>query len=239
MSDDINDSLPYATGDGLSSTLVSYRLSFPSDQWVLWQIQAALNTLTANENWLQEGTSLIEDVVAAMCSAVQDFSPMPVLIGTCIPFAGSVPPSGTMFCNGASLLRADYPDLFAIIGTQYGASDLAHFNIPDMRSRVPVSAGNGSGLSNYPLGATGGEETHTLTSGESPTHSHTDLGHTHAEGNAAPTLIAIGAGVPAASAIPSIGVTGVGNANLANSGGGGSHNNIQPYIALNYIIVVV
>ena len=237
MASDINSSLPYATGDTLSSSMVAYRLIFPVDDWVLWQIQAALNTLTAEENWLQEGAILIDNVVSAMCKSVEDFSPLPILVGMCFPFAGAVPPSGTLFCDGASVLRADYPELFAVIGTQWGAVDLSHFNVPDMRSRVPVGAGQGVGLSYYPLASQTGEENHTLTNAEAPSHSHTDIGHTHVEGNAAASIVTIGAGAPTPSAVPSVGVTGSGSASLTSSGSGGAHNNIQPSVALNYVIV--
>ena len=163
------------------------------------------------------------------------------VVGEIVTFAGSTNPNPTQWlaCDGASLLRATYTELFDVIGTTYGSVDSTHFNLPDMRGRTPVAAGTGSGLTPRALGDSFGEESHTLTVAESPSHIHTDTGHTHVEGNATPTLIAIGAGVPAPSAVPSVGATGTGSANLTSSGGDGSHNNLQPSLVLNYFIVAV
>jgi microcystin-dependent protein len=119
----------------------------------------------------------------------------------------------------------------------YGSADGSHFNVPDLRGRVPVGIGTGTGLSTYSIGDTGGEETHTITSGESASHTHSDSGHSHAEGNALPAVGAAIVGVPIPSAVPSVGTTGVGFAGITSSGGDGSHNNIQPFIALTYLIV--
>src|SRR6266487_3808433 len=75
-------------------------------------------------------------------------------------FAGPVAPPGTLFCDGSSLLRADYPALFIVIGTTFGSVDGTHFTLPDLRNRCPVGVGTRT------LAATGGEETHVLTTGE-------------------------------------------------------------------------
>lgn len=162
------------------------------------------------------------------------------LIGEIVTYAGSTNPSSNFLpCDGASVLRIDYPDLFTVIGTTYGSIDGAHFNVPDLRSRVALGAGQGTGLSNYNLGDTGGEEAHTLNTAELPSHTHTDAGHVHSEGIAAPAIGAAITGVPVPSAVPAVGVTGVGNAAISSSGGGGAHENRQPYLALNYFIVAL
>jgi microcystin-dependent protein len=95
------------------------------------------------------------------------------------------------------------------------------------------------GLSAYALGDTGGEETHTLITSETPAHSHTDTGHSHSEIVAAPNVTTIGVGAPEPTAIPGVGVTGIGSASLTSTGGNGAHNNLQPFIALNYFIVAL
>lgn len=64
--------------------------------------------------------------------------------GVISPFAGSTAPSNWLLCDGASLLRTDYPRLFAVISTTYGAADGTHFNVPDLRGRTPVGAGTGT-----------------------------------------------------------------------------------------------
>jgi microcystin-dependent protein len=148
-------------------------------------------------------------------------------------------PGNWLPCDGASLLRSTYPDLFAAIGTTYGATDASHFTIPDLQGRVPLGAGTGSGLSPYSLGDVGGEETHTLVTTETPAHSHTDTGHSHSEIVAAPNITTIGVGAPEPTAIPGVGITGAGSANLTATGGDGAHNNLQPFVALNYYIVAL
>jgi microcystin-dependent protein len=78
------------------------------------------------------------------------------------------PPAGWLPCDGRTLTRSDYPDLFAAIGTSYGAGDgQSTFRIPDLRARFPVGVGSG-----YPLGSTGGEAWVTLDIGHLPTHTH-------------------------------------------------------------------
>jgi len=162
------------------------------------------------------------------------------VIGEIVCYAGSTSPdAGWLLCDGSSLLRADYPALFAVIGTTYGAADGTHFNVPDLAGRTPVGTGSGSGLTTRSLGDSFGEEAHTLITSETPSHAHTDTGHTHPEGNAVPAVGAAIAGVPIPSAIPGVGVTGAGFAAIGTTGGDGSHNNLQPSLALNYFIVAL
>lgn len=235
--------MPYLTPSTLPADTICRVLFIPNDVDWLAQVTGALQELTFDYNWEAFGTVTVAQAVAQMQQMFDAFcfnEGACRVIGEIIPFAGSTSPDARwLFCDGASLLRSDYPDLFAVIGTIYGAADGTHFTLPDMRSRSPIGAGTGSGLSTYSLGAIGGEETHTLTTAETPTHTHSDSGHTHVEGNAAPTAITIGAGLPAPSALPAVGVTGAGSANLSSVGSGNSHNNIQPYLALNYLIVAL
>lgn len=85
-------------------------------------------------------------------------------------YAGATLPVGYLFCDGASLLRADYPELFLAIGTTYGAADSTHFNVPDVKGRVIAGKDNMGGSSSNrltspidgdTLGAAGGNEAHT------------------------------------------------------------------------------
>lgn len=115
------------------------------------------------------------------------------MTGTVLDFAGTVAPAGWLMCYGQSLLRSDYPNLFATIGTTFGAADASHFSLPDYRGRVAAgkddmggtAAGRmtaaGTGINGAQLGASGGIEAHTLTAAQMPQHSHavTDPGHTH------------------------------------------------------------
>jgi microcystin-dependent protein len=103
--------------------------------------------------------------------------------------------NGWLKCDGRSLSRTEYPDLFNVIGTTFGANDSNTFKLPDLRGRVMGCVGQGGGLTNRALGAVVGAETHTLTTNEIPSHSHTgttdssgahthtitDPGHTHTQ----------------------------------------------------------
>ncbi len=88
---------------------------------------------------------------------------------------------GWLICDGRSLNRADYPELFQVIGTSFGSLDAHTFKLPDFRGRVIGQPGQGSGLTNRVFGDIVGEETHTLSSNEMPSHSHT--GDTNASGS--------------------------------------------------------
>jgi len=211
-----------------------------STDW-LALVSGALLEMTLTYNWEQFGTVTPEQAVEAASGMFDAFSQnqgVCRVIGEIVTWAGSTSPDPNwLLCDGSSLVRADYPDLFAVIGVIYGSVDGTHFNLPDLQGRVGIGAGSGAGLSTYTLGANGGEEAHTLVTAETPSHSHADTGHTHPEGIAAPAVGAALVGVPIPSAIPAIGVTAAGFANLANSGADGAHNNLQPYLALNYLIV--
>jgi microcystin-dependent protein len=91
--------------------------------------------------------------------------------GTVVDFAGSAAPTGWLICDGAAVSRATYPQLFANLGTTFGAGDgSTTFNLPDCRGKV-VAGKHSSGTFNT-LGASGGEETHVTTVSEMPSHNH-------------------------------------------------------------------
>ena len=135
--------------------------------------------------------------------------------GAVTPFAGSVAPSGFLICDGSAVSRAGQADLFTVIGTTYGAGDgSTTFNIPDLRGKVPIGV-SGS----HALASTGGEETHTLTVDEIPAHTHT---YKKPANLVAAQSANIGCG-------PHDSETG-------STGGDQPHNNMPPYLTLNYII---
>lgn len=142
--------------------------------------------------------------------------------GTITMFAGSTAPSGYLICDGSAISRDDYADLFTVIGTTYGTGDgSTTFNIPDFKGRVPVGF-NTSDTAFDTLGETGGEKTHTLTVQEMPSHRHaTRFGGT-APGD--------GSGYQYSN------TDGTSTQIVQAEGGGQAHNNLQPYIVVNYII---
>lgn len=177
----------------------------------------------------------IDDLDARLALLFLEVNINPML-GAILPFATDVLPDGVLACDGASYLRTDWPELYAALGSVYQL-DADNFIVPDLRSRVIAGVGNDGFLTPYNLNDSGGLEQVTLVTAEIPSHTHADTGHTHVEGTATPAVVTIGAGAPAPTAVPGVGVTGVGNAALANTGGDNGHENRQPFVALTYGIV--
>lgn len=144
-------------------------------------------------------------------------------IGAISPYAGSIAPTNWLICDGRAISRFTYSDLFNAIGTTYGSGDgNTTFNLPNLKGRVPV--GQDTNDNDFDtLGETGGEKTHTLTVDEMPSHHH-DI-----------YVDEVGTGGiwgPMSTQQQSL----QRNAITGNTGGNQSHNNLQPYITLNYII---
>jgi microcystin-dependent protein len=123
--------------------------------------------------------------------------------GMIMPTAGSVEPSGWLYCYGQNLSRTTYARLFTAVGTTYGAGDgSTTFGMPDLRGRTIAGKDNmggttasrltaaGSGITGTTLGSAGGTETHALTIAQLATHTHIQDSHNHggASGSAAPNL---------------------------------------------------
>jgi microcystin-dependent protein len=103
---------------------------------------------------------------------IQDITGFVAPVGTLVMYGSTTAPAGWVLCDGTSYLRAGtYADLFAVISTTYGAADGTHFNVPNMRGRVPVCYTTGN-TSFDAMGETGGEQTHTLITAEMPAHVH-------------------------------------------------------------------
>lgn len=120
------------------------------------------------------------------------------MTGTVLDFAGTTAPNGWLMCYGQTVSRSTYANLFAAIGTTYGAGDgSTTFNLPDARGRAVIgkddmggtaagriTAAGGHGINGTTLGSTGGAQSHTLTTAQMPSHTHAntlnDPGHTHA-----------------------------------------------------------
>lgn len=170
--------------------------------------------------------------------------------GSTFLYGGSTAPAGFLTCDGSTVSRTTYANLFAIIGTTFNTGGEAgtDFRLPDSRGKVVIGNGTGSGLTARTIAAVGGAETQTLSAGEMATHSHgiTDPGHTHKlpeECNTTPSggaQILMGdrsfGGVATIGNGFTTGSSSVGALSLVNAGSGGSHNNVQPFLALNYVI---
>lgn len=164
--------------------------------------------------------------------------------GTTLPYAGTSAPSGYLLCDGSAISRATYSDLFAVISTTYGVGDgSTTFNIPDFRGKSPLGAGEDTtnSLTNRTLGAFLGEEDHTLTSSEMPSHTHT-VTHSHDFRYNGPNSSAAtrfdGLTTSAGNDNELAGPNAVKEASPTSSSAGSdsAHNNMQPSLVVNFII---
>ena len=142
-------------------------------------------------------------------------------------------PKGWALCNGQLLPINQNQALFSILGTTYGGDGRTNFALPDLRGRVPLHFGNG-----ITQGEVSGEEAHTLLPGETPMHTHmvSGTGATADSGSPAGNLWASNTGqapyAATANALMAL------NA-IATAGGSQPHNNMSPYLTVNFIIALV
>ena len=145
-------------------------------------------------------------------------------------------PRGWAFCSGQILPIAQNTALFSLLGTTFGGNGQTTFALPDMRGRCALSSGQGPGLSSYTLGEVAGTETITLTVNQIPAHPHTVLanGESNTTGKPANNYPATnGAYNPANDG------TQMAAGMIPPSGGGNQpHDNMQPYLVLNYCIAL-
>jgi microcystin-dependent protein len=179
----------------------------------------------------------IANLLAALSSVALSQATEP-FIGQLALVPYNFAPKGWALCNGQLLPINQNQALFSLLGTTYGGNGTTTFALPDLRGRVPVSSGQGPGLSNYDLGGMGGAETHTLTLNEMPAHTHmlgadTSVGTTERPGGALPSRNA--AGVPQYG---SAATTQLSAAAVQPSGSGLPHDIRQPYVTLNWIIAL-
>ena len=148
--------------------------------------------------------------------------------GTISAYGGVAAPMGWLLCQGQLVSRTTYAALFAAIGNTYGAGDgSTTFAVPDLRGRVP--AGADSGDADFALGHPGGTKTVTLTVDQIPSH-------THRAPSGSFGIVGAG-GTYGVVANPASGINGDYSA-TGSRGGGQAHNNLQPYLAVNYIVKV-
>jgi microcystin-dependent protein len=137
--------------------------------------------------------------------------------GTIVMFGGASAPTGWLLCNGQS--TASYAALAAVVGA----------NVPDLRGRAPIGVGTGTGLTARALGDITGTETHALTEAQMPAHTH----------NISPSMIVGGGHVNSPStgtAYSPVGDNPTSAVSITSTGSGAAHPNMQPSLAVNFII---
>jgi len=183
----------------------------------------------AELNEVQERVSDLIDTVGKGCTMIAP--------GLIVMFAGSAVPDGWLACDGAAVSRVTYAELFAAIGETFGSGNgSTTFNTPDFASRLAVGIGQGVGLSTRTMADTGGEETHQLSVTEMPSHGHTDTGHIHSIHSHIPALALSPGELPVDAPNPFPESTSTGNASITSTGGDGAHENMPPFLAVQYLI---
>ena len=180
--------------------------------------------LEVEGNLKVQGEILFQDESSLSTGAI-------VPIGVMMPFAGSEAPDGWLLCYGQEVSREEYAILFGVIGNTYGDGDgSTTFALPDLRGRTTIGLDKMGGNSADrvvnavadTLGGGSGEEMHQLTVDEMPSHNHSISGATNTSGS------------PMNITMMAIGINQTKSTN--ETGGNQLHNNMPPYLAINYII---
>jgi microcystin-dependent protein len=178
-------------------------------------------------------------------------------LGQIFMFGFNFAPVGHAFCRGQLLPISQNTALFALLGTTYGGNGQTTFALPNLQGRAPVGVGQGAGLSAYGLGQETGTETVTVSAAQMPSHSHAfdannmkgtlrcrderanqrgPAGNVLARESSGVTAPFAGGTLQAAMAPAAVGLTGA--PALVAAGGNQPHNNMQPYLVLNYCIAL-
>lgn len=146
-------------------------------------------------------------------------------------FAANFAPAGWLLCHGQLLAISENETLFQLVGTTYGGDGQSTFALPDLRSRVPLHQGNG-----YILAEAGGVEAVTLMAQQLPAHTHALLVSTDVATQSAPAGSVLAQSTAADLYIEDAPGAPLAAAALSPFGGSQPHTNVQPFLALNFII---
>jgi microcystin-dependent protein len=160
-------------------------------------------------------------------------------VGT--PFLGEIKiiswnfaPKGWAFCNGQFLPINQNQALFSLFGTMYGGNGQTTFALPNLQGRAPIHVGSG-----FTQGQVGGQQAHTVTITELPTHTHA-LSASSTDGNSqTPTNNILAREVGNVYRPPAGGLQALNPAIISGVGGSQAHNNMQPFLVLNYIVALL
>lgn len=176
-------------------------------------------------------------VLAIMVTGASAFAQSP-FVGEVDLFPYNFVPRGYAECNGALLPISTNTALFSLLGTQYGGNGTTNFALPDLRGRMVLGQGQGPGLTIRLMGENGGEEAVTLTVAQMPSHNHAAMASSTAASGISPTSNTWGTAPRVylySSGVPS---TAMSSLAIGQVGGGQPHNNMPPYLVLQYAIAL-
>lgn len=241
--------MPYLTPDSAPDDYICRVLKIPRRADWLSLVGGALASLCFYSNWEQSGDQTPEETAAVFKQMLLEFYDSEAcMIGVILPMATGAVKSNMLPCDGTVYNRVDYQKLYAELDSQY-IIDANTFRVPDLRKRYPRGY-DPEDMTIY-MGGQGGEEAHAQTIAElashdhtTEPHTHTDLGHTHLESIAIPSIINGGLEAPASAAQPGANSTGVGFANIDSasvsintSGEGEPFNVLDPFEFVRYGII--
>jgi microcystin-dependent protein len=160
-------------------------------------------------------------------------------VGEIRMFAGNFAPRGWAFCDGQLLAVSQNDALFSLLGTIYGGDGRTTFGLPELRGRIPLHQGTGSGLSNRRLGSKSGAEKETLTTNQLASHTHDLNANTAAATDSAPQGKVLADPTPARIYDPANQNASAATTIIANTGGSRSHTNLMPTLCVHFIIALV
>lgn len=212
---------------GKYGLVTTYRYS--SDMfWQMW-VRHEGGTTNPTQVWVRTGNSPSGWTNWYKLASPSDPSTMGIT-GEIKMWSTTTAPTGWQICDGTALNRTTEAALFAVIGTTYGVGNgSTTFNVPNMKGRVFV--GYDSSQTEFDaMGETGGAKTHTLTSGEMPSHNHP------MQGTGGTGALTDGTGTTNYNVSGTTTTYGFKTNQPSSTGGGGAHNNLQPYLTGTYII---
>lgn len=212
---------------------VSYMLTMPNALWFVQEWLDLMRDMVETANWEEVGTVTVDEATQAAEIAYWSIDTM---VGSIIAYITVDPPSNALACDGATYLREDYPTLYGALDSAF-ITDADHFIVPDLRGRTVIGAGLGTGLTPRAMNASGGEETHVLSGGEMPVHSHLDSGHIHSIHSHIVLPVLAPGELPVCCPNPLPEATSGGNAAIGNAGSGNAHNTMPPFVALKYGVI--
>lgn len=246
----------WLTPDSHPVGLTCYRLYCPTGEEFESALRGAIAPLAHVWNWEQSGALTPEETADYFADANIETMKWRrcVHVGTVFWFTGQTAPTGSLDCNGATYQQTAYPDLFAVIGTVFGASGVGTFRVPHISRRVIVGCDDTLGVPLRQVGDIGGAEDVTLAESELPAHAHSMPDHTHTidpHNHTTHSHTGIVVVAPGEAPVQSPGfanwltsskgltTNAGGSGDTGDAGGGDAHENMPPFIVLRPCIQAV